>query len=44
MVPTSLRLMSQTAYGAHIASFLTSNVMSLTGRYSSWNVKLLSPL
>jgi hypothetical protein len=43
-VPTSLRLRSQTAYGAHIASFLTSKAMSLIGRYCSWNVKLLTPL
>jgi hypothetical protein len=44
MVPISLRLVSQTAYGAHIYSFLASNVTSLTGRYSSWNVKLPIPL
>jgi len=44
MAPTSLRLMSQTAYGYHTASFLARNVMSLTRRYSSWNVKLPTPL
>ena len=44
MVTTSLLLMSQTAYGALITSFLTSITMSLTGTYSSWNVKLLTPL
>ena len=44
MVPTSLRLTSQTGYGVHIAFFLPTNATSPIWRHNSWNVKLPTSL